>query len=89
MSRLRLESERSAGPNVAQVFNLLYRRLPACRTGAWLEISEILNTPDWPIQSDRNSGNGSDRLQVKNLRYSPVDAGRYAFGRRLRANLDH
>src|SRR6185369_11338073 len=40
-----------AGLNVAQVS--LYRRLPACRTGACLEISEILNTPDRPIQSEQ------------------------------------
>src|SRR6185369_14661239 len=74
LSRLRSEFERSAGPNVAQVS--LYRRLPACRTGACLEISEILNGPHCPIQSDRNTGNGSGALQVKNLRYSPADARR-------------
>jgi len=79
---LRAESESSAGRNVAQVFNLLYRRLPACRTAACPEISQILNAPACPIQSDRNAGNGSDALQVKNPRYSRTGVLRYAFGLR-------
>jgi hypothetical protein len=68
---------------VAQVFNLLYRRIASCRPGACVEISETLNSQDCALQRDQMAGNGSDGLQVKNvknLRYSPADAGRYAFG---------
>ena len=61
---------------VAQVFNLLYRRFLTCRPSGCLEIAEILNAPDCPIQSDQIAGNGSDTLQVENLRYSPADARR-------------
>src|SRR6185369_8802028 len=70
----RSESESSAGLNVGQVS--LYRRVPACRRGARVEISEVLNAPDWRIQSDQIAGNGSDALQVKNLGHSPADARR-------------
>jgi hypothetical protein len=51
---------------VAQVFNLLYRRFLTCRPSGCLEIAEILNAPDCPIQSDQIAGNGSDTLQVEN-----------------------
>jgi len=44
--------------------------------------------PYCPIQSDEIAGNGSDRLQVKNLRYSPADARRRGT-LRLRACLSH
>jgi hypothetical protein len=63
---------------VAQIS--LYRRISSCRPDACLEISETLNASDRPIQSDPMAGNGSDRLQVKNLRYSRTGVLRYAFG---------
>jgi hypothetical protein len=88
MLLVRSESESSAGLNVAQVS--LYRRVPACRRGARLEIAGILKAPDWRIQSDQIAGNDSDALQVKNvknLRYSPPDARRRGT-LRLRAELD-
>jgi len=49
---------------VAQVFNLLYRRISSCR----------------PVGNARSMEVTSDDLQTKSLRYSPADAGRYAFG---------
>jgi hypothetical protein len=69
------------GPNlrVARVFNLLYRRISSCRPALALR-SRILNAADCPIESDQIGSNGSHALQVKNLRYGPADAGRYAFG---------
>jgi hypothetical protein len=34
----------------------------------------------WPESKRSDPGNSSNAAQVKNLRYSPEDAGRYAFG---------
>jgi hypothetical protein len=46
MFLVKSESESSAGLNVAQVS--LYRRVPACRRGARLEIAEILKAGKLP-----------------------------------------
>jgi hypothetical protein len=67
-----------SAPESAQVS--LYRGISSCRPGACLEISEILNAPDCPIPSDPIADNGSEPLQVKNLRYSRTGVLRYAFG---------
>jgi len=49
---------------VAQVFNLLYRRISSCR----------------PVENARSMEVTSDDLQTKSLRYSRTGVLRYAFG---------
>ena len=75
---------------VAQIFNLLYRRISSCRPGACFEIAEILNAPDCPIQSDQIAGTGRTPCRLKTCDTVPqtrADAGRYAFGLSSNAGL--